>query len=83
MSQFISPVNLQLSPDSINQGEQAIIQELALQLYTQNIFTFGQARRLANLSVWEFQKLLGERKMPRHYTEVELMEDIETIQANF
>lgn len=49
MSQFVSSINLQLSPDSISQGEQAIRQEIALQLYDQNIFTFGQARRLANL----------------------------------
>ncbi|MCC5646361.1 UPF0175 family protein [Nostoc sp. CHAB 5824] len=54
----MSSINLQLSPDSISQGEQAIRQEIALQLYDQNIFTFGQARRLANLFVWEFQQLL-------------------------
>ncbi len=51
MSQFMNPINLQLSPDSLSQGEEAILQEIALQLYDQNIFTFGQARRLANLSV--------------------------------
>ncbi|MHC5827089.1 MAG: UPF0175 family protein, partial [Nostoc sp.] len=60
MSQFVSSINLQLSSDSISQGEQAIRQEIALQLHDQNIFTFGQARRLANLSVWEFQQLLGQ-----------------------
>jgi hypothetical protein len=30
MSSFIQPINLQISPDSLNQGEQAIRQELAL-----------------------------------------------------
>ena len=55
----MSSINLQLFPDSISQGEQAIRQEIALQLYDQNIFTFSQARRLANVSVWEFQQLLG------------------------
>ncbi|WP_413173544.1 UPF0175 family protein [Anabaena azotica] len=48
-------------------------------MYAQNIFTFGQARRLANLSVWEFQQLLGNRKIQRHYTEVDLLEDVKTI----
>lgn len=81
MSQFMNPINLQLSPDSLSQGEEAILQEIALQLYDQNIFTFGQARRLANLSVWEFQQLLGQKKIQRHYTEAELIEDIESIKT--
>ncbi|MEA5552593.1 UPF0175 family protein [Anabaena cylindrica UHCC 0172] len=75
----MTSINLQLSSDLINEGEQAIRQELALQLYEQNIFTFGQARRLANLSVWEFQQFLGTRKIARHYTEVDLLEDVKTI----
>ncbi|BAZ51670.1 hypothetical protein NIES4103_43280 [Nostoc sp. NIES-4103] len=77
----MNPINLQLSPDSLSQGEEAILQEIALQLYDQNIFTFGQARRLANLSVWEFQQLLGQKKIQRHYTEAELIEDIESIKT--
>ena len=32
MSKFASSINLQLSPDSLSQGESAIRQELALQL---------------------------------------------------
>jgi predicted HTH domain antitoxin len=83
MSQFIQPINLQISPDSLNQGERAIRQELALQLYAQNIFTFSQARHLAKLSVWEFQKLLGENKIERHYNEADLAQDIEIIEAGF
>lgn len=79
----MTSINLQLSSDLINEGEQAIRKELALQLYEQNIFTFGQARRLANLSVWEFQQLLGNRKIQRHYTEVDLLEDVKTIQEGF
>jgi predicted HTH domain antitoxin len=83
MSQFVSSINLQLSPDSISQGEQAIRQEIALQLYDQNIFTFGQAHRLANLSVWEFQQLLTQQKISRHYTEMDLADDIESIKTGF
>ncbi|MBS3026664.1 MAG: UPF0175 family protein [Dolichospermum sp. DET50] len=83
MSKFVSSINLQLSPDSLSQGESAIRQDLALQLYAQNIFTFGQARRLANLSVWEFQQLLGQRKIERHYNEFDLLEDVKTIQEGF
>ncbi|MEH1920615.1 UPF0175 family protein [Nostoc sp.] len=83
MSQFIQPIKLQISPDSLNQGEEAILQELALQLYAQNIFTFSQARHLANLSAWEFQKLLGQNKIERHYNEADLIQDIEIIEAGF
>ncbi|MBE9248730.1 UPF0175 family protein [Dolichospermum sp. LEGE 00240] len=84
----MSSINLQLTPDSLSQGESAIRQDLALQLYAQNIFTFGQGRRLAfgclaNLSVWEFQQLLGEKKIERHYSEVDLLEDVKTIQEGF
>jgi predicted HTH domain antitoxin len=79
----MNSINLQLSSDLINEGEQAIRKELALQLYEQNIFAFGQARRLANLSVWEFQQLLGTRKIERHYSEVDLLEDVNTIQEGF
>ncbi|KAB8321254.1 UPF0175 family protein [Tolypothrix campylonemoides VB511288] len=77
----MQPINLQISPDSLNQGERAIRQELALKLYAQNIFTFSQARHLANLSVWEFQKLLGENKIERHYDEADLAQDVKTIEA--
>ncbi|MFN6484801.1 MULTISPECIES: UPF0175 family protein [unclassified Nostoc] len=76
MNSFIQPINLQISSDSLNQGEQAIRQELALQLYAQNIFTFAQARHLANLSVWEFQQILGQYKIERHYNEADLAQDI-------
>ncbi|MFL9455435.1 UPF0175 family protein [Tolypothrix bouteillei VB521301_2] len=46
-------------------------------MYVQNIFTFSQARQLANLSVWEFQKLLGQNKIERHYNEADLAQDLE------
>jgi predicted HTH domain antitoxin len=69
------------APDTLNQGEQAIRQVLALQLYAQNIFTFGQARRLADLSVWEFQQLLAQHNIQRHYSEIELAEDADAIET--
>ncbi|WP_414542257.1 UPF0175 family protein [Nostoc sp. CCY0012] len=83
MVSFTLPLNLQISPNSLNQGEQAIRIELALQLYAQNIFTFAQARHLANLSVWEFQQILGRSKIERHYNEADLAQDIETINVGF
>jgi predicted HTH domain antitoxin len=56
-------------------------QAIALQLYAQDIFTLGQARRLADLSVWEFQTLLAQHKIQHHYDETDLDQDIQEIQA--
>jgi predicted HTH domain antitoxin len=81
MRQSLDPISLEISPDSLNQGEQAIRQALALQLYAQHIFTFGQARRLADASVWEFQKLLAQHNIQRHYSEIELAEDADAIET--
>ena len=77
---IVKPLNLQISPETLNQGEQAIRQEIAIQLYSENIFSLGQARHLANLSVWEFQKILGEKKVYRHYDEADLAQDMTTIE---
>lgn len=83
MSHFVDSIQLEISPDTLNQGEGAILREIALNLYAQKIFTFGQARRLANLSVWEFQQLLGQHHIERHYNETDLASDIDTIKAGY
>ena len=33
------------------------------------------------MSVWEFQQLLAQHKIPRHYSEIELAQDIESIKT--
>ena len=83
MSHFVDSIQLEISPDTLNQGEGAILSAIALKLYAQGIFTFGQARRLANLPVWEFQQLLGQHHIERHYSETDLAEDIDTIRAGY
>jgi len=55
---------------------QAMKQELAVSLYARGILSFGKARELAEVSKREFHDLLGEREIPRHYTETELDEDL-------
>jgi len=60
-----------------DERSQAMKQELAISLYARDILSFGKARVLAELSRREFQALLGERKIPRHYTKAELDEDLE------
>jgi len=51
--------------------------ELAVSLYARGILSFGKARTLAGVSTRAFHRLLGERKIARHYTQEELDEDLE------
>ena len=51
--------------------------ELALSLYQQEILSFGKARELAGLGKYEFGKLLGDRKITRHYGKEELQQDLD------
>lgn len=74
-------INLQIPIESVEKGEKAIIQEIAIQLYKQQIFTFGQARRLLNVSTWELQKILGENQVERHYDEKDFIEDLTSIET--
>jgi len=50
--------------------------ELALALYERGVLSLGKARLLAEMTRWEFEELLGERKIERHYTDADLEEDI-------
>jgi predicted HTH domain antitoxin len=51
--------------------------ELAVALYSQGILPFGKASELAGISRHKFADLLGEREIPRHYSEQELAQDLE------
>ena len=47
--------------------EKDIKKELALQLYREELISFANAHRLAEMSKVEFHYLLGEREIPRQY----------------
>ena len=51
--------------------------ELAAALYAQGILSFGKAAELAGMTRYRFADLIGERGIPRHYTEHELAQDLE------
>ncbi len=53
-----------------------LTEELAVYLYAQGYLSFGKARKLAELTKWEFAEKLGSRGIPRHYTEQDLEEDL-------
>jgi len=50
--------------------------ELALALYQRGVLSLGKARLLAKMSRWQFEELLGDRRITRHYTGEDLEEDI-------
>jgi predicted HTH domain antitoxin len=51
--------------------------ELGVALYSQSILPFGKASELAGISRLEFAALVGQRGIPRHYTEQELAQDLD------
>ncbi len=57
-----------------------LIQELALALFQREKLTFGQASRLAGMSQWQFQQLLGSRDIPIHYGVADFEADLLTLE---
>ena len=58
------------------QIEKDIRKELAFLFYERGFTSMGVARKLAELTKWEFIEGLAERGIQRHYDERELKEDI-------
>ncbi len=63
---------LRLPPGEI---QQELRKELAL--YQRQVLSLGKAQELAQVTRWEFEELLGRRKVPRHYTAEDLQEDLQ------
>lgn len=73
-------------PDNIinnNLSESELKTEIALILYDKNLMTLDQASNFAGLDSLEFQKLIGKRKIPIHYTEDDFNDDLNTIKKIF
>jgi predicted HTH domain antitoxin len=70
---------LRLPPGEV---ERELRKELALALYQRQVLPFGKARALAQVTRWEFEELLRERKVTRHYSEDDLQEDIRYAQGH-
>ena len=70
-------------PDEILQSTrltaEEIMQELALALFQREKLTMGQASRLAGVSQWQFQQLLGSRNIPIHYGVADFEADLLTL----
>ena len=50
--------------------------ELAVSLYAQKALSLGKAAELADMGVLDFNDILAERRIPMHYGEKELAEDL-------
>lgn len=64
---------IRLPPDTIQEELQ---QELALALYQRGVLSSGKACDLAGVTRWEWEALLGARKIRRHYSDDEIDQDI-------
>jgi predicted HTH domain antitoxin len=51
--------------------------ELAISLYAQAILSFGKSAELAGMSRYAFAEIIGDRGIPRHYTDEDLAQDSE------
>ena len=58
------------------EAEKRLKLELAVSLYAQKILSEGKAAELAGMGRLDFNDILSERKIPMHYGEKELAEDI-------
>jgi len=63
-----------LPPDA---AEQEVRKERAVTLYARQLLPLGKARQLAGLSRRDFEALLGERRVPRDYTDADLDDDLD------
>lgn len=53
--------------------------DYAVEQYKKGEFSFGQAAKFAEVSVWDFPSLLKQRKVPMNYDVKDLKKDLETI----
>lgn len=56
--------------------ETELRKELALAFYQRGVLSLGKARVLAGLTRWQFEQLLSDRRIPHHYTETDLQDDL-------
>ena len=63
-------------PLPADEQQQRLQTELACLLYAKGWLSFGQAARLSGLDQYRFGLELGDRQIPRHYTEAEAAHDM-------
>lgn len=61
----------------VGEVEPRLRSELAVALYAQGILPFGKASELAGISRFAFAEFLGQRNVPRHYSDEDLSLDLD------
>ena len=56
-------------------------QELAIHLFEQGKLSFGKAREMAGMNVWDFQQTLGGRGISVHYNLQDYEEDLAALEG--
>jgi len=64
---------IRLPPDEV---EAELRKELGIALYQRGVLSAGKACALAGLDRWSFEQILGRRRINRHYSQEDLLEDI-------
>lgn len=54
--------------------------ELAISLFQQNKLSFGKAREMADMNIWDFQYMLSQRGVSVHYDLPEYEADLKALQ---
>jgi len=75
----MSVVNIEISQDVLDSARLTIGElkrEIALSLYAQRRLFIGKAHELADMALWEFRQILATRRIPPHYDEEDLAEDV-------
>lgn len=77
-----SAAHLEIPSDVLDSARMTIAEmqtELAIHLYEQGRLSVGKAHELAGLSLWEFRQILGSRRIPPHFDDDDLSQDLETL----
>lgn len=53
--------------------------QLSLRLFEESKLSFGKAREMTGLDIWDFQNLLGVGRIPVHYDLEEYEADLTTL----
>jgi predicted HTH domain antitoxin len=62
-----------------NELEAFLKRAIAIELFREGLVSIGKASEIAEVSRNEMMDLLGERRIPLHYTVEDLEEDIKTL----
>ena len=65
--------------DKLSITREEVKLEVAVALYAREILTLEQASKMAEVGQLKFQQILGERKIPMHYSKEDFEEVLKTL----